>query len=354
MNRFQIMSLPFLGLLVASMAMVGCGEDDDSQGSTGFGGGVLVPRDAGGGDDRDGGTGGNAGTGGTGGTAGAAGGMGGNAGMGGTGGSAGSAAGGTGGNAGTGGNGGNAGAGGMGGDDSDYVEVPQSGEIVITEVMFDPHHGLADETAEWIELHNTTNGPFDLEDCNLTDGTAVSELGDVQIEAGGYVVFARSLDQAVNGGLAVQGVIEFALNNSRDRVVLNCGGEVVDAMHYDFDEGFPRAQGFSISLAPGQEDAVANDQARNWCVSRRAYLEDPVQWGTPGTENAACDEVTDFCRLQSPLTIPNDMDEGRYQDEVFIHGRVYEPGITDRSPGIDAYGLVRGYLGFGPDRKSVV
>ena len=79
------------------------------------------------------------------------------------------------------------------------------------------------------------------------------------------------------------------------------------------------------------------------------FLEDPVQWGTPGAANPACDEVTDFCRLQTPLQIPNDMAEGRFRDEITIYGRVREQGLTDRSSQVDAYGLVRGYLGFGPD-----
>ena len=43
------------------------------------------------------------------------------------------------------------------------------------------------------------------------------------------------------------------------------------------------------------------------------------------------------------------MAEGRFRDEITIYGRVREQGLTDRSSQVDAYGLVRGYLGFGPD-----
>ncbi|MBV71466.1 MAG: hypothetical protein CMH52_08950 [Myxococcales bacterium] len=323
-------------LAISAAFLFACGGDDAAGGT----GQVFIPRDAGG-------AGGSAGTGGAGGPVvdmGPTGGQGGAAGMAGQGGSGGTA--GSGGMAGAGGQGGSAGA---GGEPGEFVEVPQTGEVIISEIMLDPHNGLTDENAEWIELYNTSDQPFALEDCQLTDGTSVSELGDVTIEPGGYALYGRSDDQGLNGGLDVDGIFDFALNNSRDRIVLQCGGSIVDVMHYDFDEGFPRAQGFSLSLTPGQESTVANDQARNWCVARRAYLEAPVQWGTPGAANGPCDEITDFCRLQSPTAIPNDMADGRYREEVTIYGRVREQGITDRSASVDAYGLVRGYLGFGPD-----
>ena len=322
------------------LGLAACGDDEANSG----GSPIYVPRDAGSG--GAGGTGGTGativdmgGTGGTGGQGGGTGGQGGGAG--GQGGGAGGQGGGAGGQGG--------GAGGQGGVDDEYVEVPQTGQVIFTEVMLDPHNGLRDETAEWLEIYNTTDQPFSLEDCQLSDGTAVAEMGDVVLQPGAYAIYARSDDPELNGRLNVDGVFTFALNNSRDRVVLECGGVVIDAVHYDFDEGYPRAQGFSLSLKPGAETTTDNDQARNWCVARRAFLEDPVQWGTPGAANPACDEVTDFCRLQTPLQIPNDMAEGRFRDEITIYGRVREQGLTDRSSQVDAYGLVRGYLGFGPD-----
>ena len=178
--------------------------------------------------------------------------------------------------------GGAGGTGGAGGGSS----VPQSGEVIITEIMFDPHNGLRDQFAEFIEIHNPGDNPFSLEDCVLSDGTADAPAGEVTIAPGGYVVYARSADTAENGNLSVAGVFEFSLNNSRDLIALTCGGRLVDQVRYDFDEGFPRARGFSMSLSPGQEAADSNDRAANWCFARRVYLEDPIQWGTPGAANS--------------------------------------------------------------------
>ena len=218
-------------MLTTACVLLGCGDDDSSAGS----GGMDNPYEA-----RDayvppsndmgmGGAGGMAGSGGEAGMAGS-GGMAGTGGMGGTGGMAGS-----GGMAGT---GGMAGAGGEAG--MMRMEVPQTGEILITEILFDPHDGLVDETAEWIELYNPQDIPVSLEGCTLSDGTAESPLGDVNLDPGGYALFGRSDDPTVNGGLDMDGVFLFALNNSRDRIVLTCDGEISDVVHYDFDEGFPR------------------------------------------------------------------------------------------------------------------
>ena len=91
------------------------------------------------------------------------------------------------------------GAGGQGGVDDEYVEVPQTGEVIFTEVMLDPHNGLRDETAEWLEIYNTTDQPFSLEECQLSDGTAVAEMGDVVLQPGAYAIYARSDDPELNG-----------------------------------------------------------------------------------------------------------------------------------------------------------
>ena len=115
------------------LGLAACGDDEANSG----GSPMYVPRDAGSG--GAGGTGGTGaiivdmgGTGGTGGQGGGTGGQGG--GVGGQGGGAGGQGGGAGGQGG--------GAGGPGGVDDEYVEVPQTGEVIFTEVMLDPHNGL--------------------------------------------------------------------------------------------------------------------------------------------------------------------------------------------------------------------
>ena len=228
---------------------------------------------------------------------------------------------------------------------------PGLGEIIFSEVHYDPHFGLSDGDAEWLEIHNVSNRTLSLEDCTLSDGTDTAELGEVLMPAGGYAVFARNADASVNGNLNVDGIFPFALNNLSDTLELRCGVSLIDRLAYDLDEGFPRTKGFSASLSPNHLNADANDDPSNWCYPRRVYLEDPIQWGTPGGANTDCDEYVDQCRLQSPLVLPNaELGlTGEYRDPVDIFGRVRKDGLTDRTTGNDAPGLVRGQLGFGAD-----
>jgi hypothetical protein len=170
---------------------------------------------------------------------------------------------------------------------------PGRDEIIFTEVHYDPHFGLSDGDAEWLEIYNVTNRALSLEDCTLSDGTDIVALGELMIEPRGYAVFARSDDRALNGNLTVAGVFPFALNNLSDRLELKCGAIVIDTLDYDLDEGFPRTKGFSASLSPNAMSAAGNDSPSNWCYPRSVYLEDPIQWGTPGGANTPCDEPVD-------------------------------------------------------------
>ena len=129
---------------------------------------------------------------------------------------------------------------------------PGVGEIIFTEVHYDPHFGLSDGDAEWLEIHNLTNRSLSLEDCFLSDGSAESPLGEIVMAPSSYAIFGRSDDTNLNGGLVVDGVFEFALNNLSDRLVLQCGRQQIDIVRYDLDEGFPRTKGFSASLDPSK------------------------------------------------------------------------------------------------------
>ena len=231
---------------------------------------------------------------------------------------------------------------------------PGVGEIIFTEVHYDPHFGLSDGDAEWLEIHNLTNRSLSLEDCFLSDGSAESPLGEIVMAPSSYAIFGRSDDTNLNGGLVVDGVFEFALNNLSDRLVLQCGRQQIDVVRYDLDEGFPRTKGFSASLDPAKLNADDNDLADNWCFSRSVYLEDPIQWGTPGGPNTFCDAPVDVCRLHGPLVLPSADGSTRaeYRDAVDIFGRVRAAGLTERTSGNDAPGLVRGQLGFGPDGSN--
>lgn len=231
--------------------------------------------------------------------------------------------------------------------------TPAPGEVIVTELMYDPHHDLLDENAEWIELMNVSSGPRTLEGCSIEDSAAVPvALGPVVIEAGAFALLARSDDEQLNGGLpAVAATFGFSLTNTGDTVRLACVGVTIDEVSYDDGGAYPDAHAASVSLSADALDAEANDAAASWCLGEAAYYmgatsaEDNL--GTPGAANPACPEVkpdpADWCRLQYPV----DAEVGSGEPLV-VYGRVYEEGITDQSSGADADSDLVGQVGYGP------
>ena len=232
--------------------------------------------------------------------------------------------------------------------------VDARGQVIFTEIVYDPHFDLGDDNAEWIEIHNPTAEHRDLAGCTLADASGQDPvaLDGIVIPSGDYAVFARGDDPALNGGLEPLAVFDFPLSNGGDAVTLDCGGTVIDEVTWDGGDVFPDVPAYAISLDPDAYDADANDDGANWCLAADPwYLDADGQfghnYGTPGAANPQCPEgvvPVDLCRTGQPTTI--DLIEGT---EVDVYGRVYHAGITDQSPGVDEFRILRMDFGFGPD-----
>jgi hypothetical protein len=168
--------------------------------------------------------------------------------------------------------------------------MPAAGDLVITELMFDPHNGLSDDDAEFIEIMNISDGVLDVSSCTVVDGAANSDpsgLGLQELAAGELVLLAKSNDGAANGGLMANGVFGFALNNGGDIVTLTCDDVAIDVVDYGL-AGYPDAQAASIMRSAPIDGA--NPGPGNWCVSTDAYFqgEEGANLGTPGVVNGEC------------------------------------------------------------------
>ncbi|MEZ4463274.1 MAG: lamin tail domain-containing protein [bacterium] len=230
------------------------------------------------------------------------------------------------------------------------IPAPAAGEVIFTELMYDPHFDLLDASAEWLEITNVSAGPRRLDGCLLSDPGAQTPINPVVLPAGESLVFAVSLDPVLNGGLPGFQAMGFGLGNSGERLALTCAGVLIDEVTYDDVAPWPTgARAFTLSLDPAAYSAAANDQGPAWCLGRPVYYDDPDgpagdNHGTPGALNPPCDVLADFGRLQFPLSI-----QGPPASEVMVYGRVFHPGLTDVSAATDASPLLRAQLGFGPD-----
>ena len=169
--------------------------------------------------------------------------------------------------------------------------TPMRGEVVISEIMYNPHgpmtaNRLEDNKAEWLELTNLTDQVFSLSECLIQDASdAFQQLDRLVLPASGRVLISRSLDPSENGGLFPQFRFDFTLNNSSggELLRLTCGDIELDLV--EFSNPTEPAQAYQRSLSdlngPNERDSV-------WCGATAVYLEDPQHRGTPLRENTEC------------------------------------------------------------------
>mgnify|MGYP003631937144 CR=1 FL=1 len=165
------------------------------------------------------------------------------------------------------------------------VVKPEVGDLVFTEFMANPD--IADDAVgEWFELVAT--GSFDLNGLvagNLPESPKINITDEncLAVGPGDRLLFARSTDASVNGGLpAPDYTFSFGLTNGGASLFVGVGDTVIDTITWTGS-----AAGKSTSLDPAQESAAANDDEANWCDGKTAYGDGDL--GTPGAANPPCD-----------------------------------------------------------------
>jgi hypothetical protein len=167
--------------------------------------------------------------------------------------------------------------------------TPAPGELVITEVMPSPM-AVSDTAGEWFEVKALAS--VDLNGLGLDragDTSAASVINSpscVHVEAGEYVVFAKSLDSAMNGGVT-GAVATFGFSMvagsmaSPGDVQIVAGTTVIDAMTWTAS-----TNARALQLDPDLVDAISNDNASNYCNATTMY--NGMDYGTPAAANVQC------------------------------------------------------------------
>ncbi len=170
--------------------------------------------------------------------------------------------------------------------DEDFVAV---GDLVVTELLYESLTVYTD--GQWFELTNASARTVNLRGWEIVDiqgwGGVVIEQ-DLQIPAGGALVFARWADPIENGG--VQGVdLEFGWDlDVADGLEIGMGGVPIDWVPYEPWGGWPYASGYSTALDPASTDAVSNNIPENYCLARDVDGYGNGDHGTPGAPNPGC------------------------------------------------------------------
>jgi hypothetical protein len=159
-----------------------------------------------------------------------------------------------------------------------------SANLIINEIMYDPL-AVSDTNGEWFEIYNS--GPAtDLNGYAVSDATSTVPItSSLIIPQGGFLVFGRNSDTAVNGGVPVDYTVSFSLNNSGDTLSLFDGtGMNIDSVTFGSGTGFPTATGASLYFN-GVGD---NADGANWgSAAGLGITYGDGDFGTPGQPNIA-------------------------------------------------------------------
>lgn len=169
---------------------------------------------------------------------------------------------------------------------------PGPGELVITEVMPGPS-AVSDTTGEWFEarvVRDVDLNGVGLDRAGDTAMPSVIEAAEcLRVTAGTHVVFARSADPVMNGGLNALGTFRFPLvagsaTSPGDVRIVN-GATIVDAVTWTTSR-----TARSLSLDPDLTNDTANDEPANFCDGATPYYSSgsATDLGTPGAANPQC------------------------------------------------------------------
>jgi cysteine-rich repeat protein len=180
---------------------------------------------------------------------------------------------------------------------------PKVGDLVITEIMFNPLNAPVSgstELGEWFEVYNASASAIDLRGLVIVSGTSsggteqvtISSTTPVILAAGAYGVLAKA-DKTMNGGtnsLYVYGSLTLS-NSAADYVALYIGavpgGTLLDQAGYTAsDAGKAAFNGASFSLDPTKLSIMLNDVDTNFCAAKTAMPD--LDKGTPGAANDSC------------------------------------------------------------------
>jgi len=156
-------------------------------------------------------------------------------------------------------------------------------DIIITEIFADPSPQIGLPDAEFIELHNRSSNPVDLEGWKFSDGSSTATFASHLILSGEYLIITANSNTAsfTSFGTTV-GVSNFpTLNNGGEPLTLKTStGFLIDSVNYalswyrdtDKQEG-----GWTLELIDPNNPCGEED---NWSAS------EDIKGGTPGKINS--------------------------------------------------------------------
>jgi hypothetical protein len=165
------------------------------------------------------------------------------------------------------------------------------GDVVISEIMFDPSGTEPDE--EWIEIYNTTSSPKLLGGLALEDNggrsVTIAASANVEVPAKGYVLLVNSRSAAAANGLpGASSAYEYftataplLANSTSASIALMSGTTKLCEVVFGGWFNLPTGGGASIELKTLTPAAAGSKGS--WCIATKAWSSGDK--GTPGKPN---------------------------------------------------------------------
>jgi hypothetical protein len=208
------------------------------------------------------------------------------------------------------------------------IEPPQPSTLVISEIYYNPPGDL--ETAEYVELMNTSAATLDLSNVGFTAGVTFTFPGGTQLAPGGRILVIKDqagFEQSFGTGLPVAGTFPNNLSNSGERLELRrADGGVLHSFTYRDIPPWPveaDGGGYSLVLANPYSNPDHGDP-----LSWRASLS--AAGGSPGSSDSQ--SYDDWKAANGNPGDDEDLDGDGYttRGEYFLGGNplVAEPALS--------------------------
>ena len=170
----------------------------------------------------------------------------------------------------------------------DAPEIPQLGDIIITEIMADPTPSAGLPVTEYFEIFNTSDKDFDLSAVIFSDASATISLPNFELTSQSYLIITSTAATSLFDG-NVLGIAGFpSLGNSSDSLsIVNVDNQLIDQVVYEsswYNDSEKDDGGFSLERISLLD--ACNIEA-NWTASNAP------NGGTPGEVNSVFDNSPD-------------------------------------------------------------
>lgn len=164
-------------------------------------------------------------------------------------------------------------------------------DIIVTEIFADPSPQIKLPEAEFIELFNRSQSPFDLNGWTLSDGTTTATLGQQILLPSSYLIVCVASKAPLFSSYGnPMGTTTFpSLNNSNDMLVLkDMPGITVDSVSYAdawYRDDEKKDGGWTLELIDPMNIC---SESENWTAS------EDERGGTPGVQNSVLENKPDL------------------------------------------------------------